>query len=454
MKKYFSSYWIRSAFYSFLQRFSLTFFGFINFVILIRWLSQAEMGTWALFLTITTIFESTKSGLLKNAHVKYVSASNDVEERTAIASASFVINAAISGLFILLILLFSGWMSKALHAGEELGIMLRWFIPGLICMVFFSHFEAIQQSHLDFKGGFAGYLVRQLSFFIAIAVHAGLRLPFSFVWLSLYLSGSILLGTIALFMYSRKYLQVRLIIGKRWIKTILSYGGYIFGSGVMSNIFANLDQLMTASFISGTSVAYYNAASRINGLVDIPSYAAADILFPKSARAAVEEGNSRVKYLYERMVGTLLSFTTPIALFIILFPKQVIQLIAGAQYLPAAPILQLYMIIGLLRPMQNQAASLLNAIGKPGLCFWINTISLGGNLLINYICLSQFGFYGAVIGTLITSTLGAIAWYFVMRNQIDLQMPNVFRHMLDLYKTIYSVAMNGLFRQKNAIMRN
>ena len=117
-------------------------------------------------------------------------------------------------------------------------------------------------------------------------------------------------------------------------------------------------------------MAYYNAASRINGLVDIPSYAAADIIFPKIAKAVVEDGTEKVKYLYERMVGILLSFTTPAAIFIIIFPKSYYQFIAGSKYNAAAPILQMYMITGLMRPMQNQAANLLNSIGKPSFVFY------------------------------------------------------------------------------------
>jgi hypothetical protein len=89
LKKYFSSYWIRSAFYTFLQRFSLTLFGFVNFLILIRSLSKPQMGVWAFFLVVTTLFESTKSNLLKNAHIKFVGNSN--REKTAIASFIFPI---------------------------------------------------------------------------------------------------------------------------------------------------------------------------------------------------------------------------------------------------------------------------------------------------------------------------------------------------------------------------
>lgn len=442
MKKYFSSYWIRSAFYTFLQRFSLTFFGFANFVILFRNMHDtAQVGTWALFLTVTAIFESTKTGLLKNAHILYVTGSDDKHERAAVASSSFVINSMITLLFVLFIIFFSPWLSQVLHAGNDLAQTLIWFIPGLVFMVFFSHLEAIQQSHLDFKGVFAGYLVRQALFFVVIALHPLLGIPFSLPRLALFQSLSILAGTATIYVYSRPYIMHRFNVSVKWIKRILNYGGYIFGSGLVSNIFASVDQLMIAKFSLSSSVAYYNAASRINSLVDIPSYAASDILFPKASRASVEEGVGKLKYLYERMVSILLSFTIPGAILVAMFPKLVITIVAGSRYEIAAPILQLYMLTGILRPMQNQAANLLNSMGKSSLCFVINTVSLIANLCINYFCLSHFGFYGAAIGTLITCTLGAIAWYFVMRKQIGLELGNVVRYIVDLYKSAYGRGM-------------
>jgi len=438
LEKPFSSYWIRSAFYSILQRFSVTFFGLINLIVLIRTLSKPEMGAWALFLAITTIFEQTKTGLLKNAHIRYVSSSNESTQKSAIASSSLLINAGITGLFIILICLCSGWVSARLHTGTELATMLKWFTPGLICMVFFSHLEAIQQSFLDFKGVFAGYFVRQIVFFLCIGSCLVLHIHYSLVDVVLYQSLGFGLGTLVIFYYSRQYLEYRFNPTVSWIKHILGYGKYIFASGAISNIFSNLDQLMTGTFMTSTVVAYYNTATRINTLLDIPSYAAADIIFPKSARASVEEGEEKVRYLFERMVGILLSFSTPIALFIIIFPKLVIWLIAGSSYLPAAPILQLYMITGLIRPMQNQSANLLNSIGKQAICFWMNTFALTANLLINYAFLKTIGFYGAAVGSTLSYSLALIAWYFLMRRLIGFQPRNILKYMLESYLMIYS----------------
>src|SRR6202012_6115056 len=99
-------------------------------------LSISQMGDWALFLTITGIFELTKSALLKNAHIKFVSGTADIEEQVTVASSSFLINASFTGVFILLILFFSDWLGRWFHAGVQLSIMLKWFIPGLIFLVF------------------------------------------------------------------------------------------------------------------------------------------------------------------------------------------------------------------------------------------------------------------------------------------------------------------------------
>ncbi len=406
------------------------------------------MGVWAGFLIITTIFEQTKSNLLKNAHIKYVSGHESNEEKVAIASSSFLINAAITLVFVVFIAFLSSWLSRWLNMGAELGDMLRWFIPGLIFMVVFSHMEAIQQSFLDFKGGFAGNFVRQVSFFGVIFVHFILKLPISLSMLAFYQSLSIGLGVIVIFWLTRPYMHFKFSATGPWIKKIMGYGGYIFGSGLLANICANIDQLMSGKLINTSAIASYNIASRINGLVDIPSYAASEIIFPQASRASVQEGQEKVKYLFEKMVAILVSFNIPTAIFIIAFPRFVTNIVAGNQYLDSVLILQLYMITGIFRPFQNQSANLLNSIGKPKLGFIVNTCSLVLFLTINYICVRTLGFYGAAVGTLIMNLLGVIAWYFIMRKQVGFELGNVYNYAIDTYQSVFRLAMKVLHRKK------
>jgi O-antigen/teichoic acid export membrane protein len=439
LKLQYSKYWLKSGLYTFFQRFSLTLFGLINFIILVRYLSKAEMGTWALFLIITTVFETTKSGLLKNAHIRFITITHNDREKNEIATSSLVINATISVIFIVFLLGFASMLPKWLNAEVGLGSMMTWFIPGIAGMVIFSHFEAIQQSNLDFQGVFVGHFFRQLSFLLMIVYDVVMKNPLTLNKLALYQSISIAIGSVFIFYYSRKYISYRFAPTMAAIKKIVGYGKYIFTSTALANIASNIDQVMTSSFLSSSAVAYYNTASRINLLIDIPSYAAAEILFPKTSMASHSADTHKVKYYYEKMVAILMSFTLPAAIFILIFPKVAIFLIAGPSYYDATPILQLYILTGILRPMQNQAANTLNAAGKPQLCLKINAIMVCIYLAINFICLYYIGFYGAAVGTFITTVIGTAYWYFTMRKEIGLEIRNVIRYIEETYRMIFGL---------------
>jgi lipopolysaccharide exporter len=400
------------------------------------------MGIWAFFLIVTTLFETNKTNLLKNAHIKFVAGNSN--EKVGIASSSLVLNAILSLLFIGLLFSFSGLFSRWLNSGEELEQMLKWFAPGILALVFFSHLEAVCQSHLDFRSVFAGYFTRQVLFFLVILSHQVFKIPFTLVHLAIYQSISIAVGALVLYSFAKKHLTYRFNPSIVWMKKLLGFGGYIFGSGVLTSIFTNLDQLMIAKLTRGSStqaismVANYNAASRINALVDIPSYAAAEVLLPKVSQVNIKDGFEKVKYMYERTVGILISFTTPIAVFILLFPQFVITIITGTQYADAAFILQMYMLSGIIRPVQNQAANILMYIGKARLCFVLNCFYLLINFGINYFCLYYFGPYGAAMGNVITCFLGVMVYYIILKKIIGIDFQNIFQYVVETYKTIYT----------------
>ena len=107
------------------------------------------------------------------------------------------------------------------------------------------------------------------------------------------------------------------------------------------------------------------------------------------------------------------------------------------------------MLAGILRPAQNQAANLLNSIGKAKFCFYINAGYLTVNLILNYIFLKTFGFYGAAIGTLITFIMGVIFWYFVMKKEIGLELHSIVDHASDIYRMTFE-KLSGIFQKKSA----
>jgi|GEM_PF-4656230 len=90
-----NSYWMKSGVYTILQRVTNLFTGFGSFFILVRTFDKDEMGAYALFLTVSSLIEVSKNGLIQNAQIKY-SASASEEEYPKILSASFTLNVLIA----------------------------------------------------------------------------------------------------------------------------------------------------------------------------------------------------------------------------------------------------------------------------------------------------------------------------------------------------------------------
>lgn len=412
--------------------------------------TPAQMATWSLFLIVITIFETNKNALLRNAQVRYTSIASSTEEKTAVASSALAINAAISLLFILFILLLGYSLGNLLNAGEQFKPMLLAFIPGIVCMIFFSHFEAVHQAHFDFGGIFWGNLVKQFVFFACLAV-TYYRGDFQNLYLlGVYQSVSIAAGTLVLLITSSKYLQKAFTPQRLWIKNMFSYGGYIFGSGVLSSIYSNLDQLMTAAYIPG-SVAFYSTARRVNGFIDMPTYAAAEVAFPKLAKASSDEGTNKIKLMYEKMVAVLLCIIIPPGVFVIVFAGIIMNLITADKYTAAAPILRVLVVASILGVLQHQAGTTLYSIGKSRLCFFRNCVTM----LINFGCawlgIKLMGFYGAAAGTLAACVLTTLLWYFTMKKQIGADVSAILKNVTAIYKTAWTAGLQLISKRKDSV---
>lgn len=441
-----SSYWYKSAFYTILQRFSVAFFGVVSYLLLVRVLSVSQIGIWALFNIISATFEMSKYALLKNALITILNSTNNPEERAKIASSSLVINIIFTAIFILLVLFLGSTLGHYWKI-PELHTMLKWYILSTLFLIPFAHFEYLQQANMEFKGIFGAYFFRQGGFFltliIAIFTFKGSITLNKLVVLQ---AVCILGGSILSFFYARKYLKGLFSPTRYWIKKLFHYGKYVLGSGICSSIFGSMDRYMTASFMSSVTVAFYDVGARINNMIDIPTTATTDIIFPKSAKASYEEGKEKVKYMYERMSGILAALVFPVSLFVFIFAEPIIKILAGERYLAATSIVRISMLYAVLRPIQIQAGNILNSINKPNTTFYLNVVILTVNLLLNYFLVKYLGFMGAAYGGLLSTVFSFGLTFYFLKNAIGTRLPNIFIHALQFYKNTFEALKQRKFQ--------
>lgn len=436
-----NSYWTRSIIFSFFQRFSTTLFGLLTFMIIARTLSKAQMGTWSLFLIITTTYELSKNALLRSAHIKFMSSSSDEYLKKKVTSSSFFINSILAIIFILFILFLSSSLSYWLNAGRDLSQILYLYIPGIIFLIFFSHYEAVQQSYFDFKGQFYGQAVKHFVFFILVVFYFLGKKSFDLNSLTIFYCISILFGTITLYLFSRKYISTLIIPSKLWVKKFISYGGYILGSNIFSTIFSSFDQIIISKYLNPISVSYYSTAGKINNFVDIPSYAAAEILFPKLAKASNDSQGDAFVEMLEKSISILFSICIPLVIVAMLIPQTLIRIVAGELYLDAAPILQIFLVISVIGIFQHQSANALNSIGKSKITFILNICGLIMKVLVVSLCLILFGLKGAAIGNLIISIVNLFLWNFIIKKYVDFRWSIIFKNFIGNYRYFYNSFM-------------
>ncbi|WP_212004147.1 flippase [Chitinophaga sp. HK235] len=431
------TYWLRSGFYSGLQKAAVLLFGVGSVLVLTRTLSKPDMGTWNLFLVYSAIIEVIRHSLIKNAVIKYLN-SSDKQEHAYIHTAALTLNSITTVTILLLIVFFIGPVSHLLQA-PGLAPVMYYFLPGLLLLVPFSHFEWVQNANADFKGIFWAYLTRQGVSFGLIVVSLLASIHITLTKLVLFFDAGILCGALVSALFARKFLTGTLRVNMDWVKKLWHFGKYVFGTNISASVFRNTDQFVISSYLSTASVALYGVCLRISNLVDVPSQVLADILFPKSAQM-MEAGNmEKVKFYYEKAVGAILAIALPVSFFILLLPKIVLHIIAGSSYEEAAPILQITILYGLFLPFIKQFGTIMDSIGLPKTNFAVNTITAICNIFICWSFTRHFGLMGAAYGTMTSYAICFIITQIILYRKIGSSLFNTFKHMILFYPDIIAV---------------
>ncbi|HZK63591.1 MAG TPA: oligosaccharide flippase family protein [Puia sp.] len=446
------SFWIHSVFFTLLNRFSLIAFGVIGYILLAKKVfpTTKEMGIWALFLGIVAMTETIKQGLLRNPTIKFLSEPEYINDRNKIQTASLIINIAFSVLAIGVVFfgghLIVNWLNTPeLYPLIEQGILL------IILLIPFNHFEVLLQAHFKFQPIFYGYFLRQglflLSVILLLLFHKSSLTLINLVKLQIL---ALACGTVVLLYFSREYFYRKFDAEKKTMLRMFHFGKFIFGTNVFSAFGRSADQFITAGLISADVVAYYNVVARINNMMDVPSLAVADVLFPKNVQAMAISGEEKVKYYFERMVGTIISIVAPVSLLIFCVPHLFIKLLAGSKYLSAVPILQTVILFSFLRPFSYQFGATMDAIGKPKINFWVSLLTMCLNYGCMYIGLRYTGWMGAAYGTVVAAILSFSIMCVVLNKTIGVSLMSTFRYVGFAYREMVDILKKLLDKSTDA----
>ena len=438
------STWIHSAFFGGMQKLSVPLSGlFITMILAHKALTKQEMGVWALFMSITAIIELIRQGLVKSALIKFINHSSSQDQRFVVG-AGFFLNVFITLISALLLFIFTPFLAVFLRA-PQLESMLYILQAGLLLMIPFSHFEWLMYSQGFFKGLFWTYFFRQgitlAMVFIIFLVNT--KVPLNALVI-IYNIG-LLAGTLVSWRYVRHLLVRSYVFSKEWVLKLAHFGKYVFSSGISTLVFRSADQIMLSPLLGTTTFnASQNIAMRFVNLSDLPSQTLGDILFPKSAKAENSSNPSRIKYYYEKTVGASLCIVVPLVIFVLLFPKTIIYVLAGPQYYDAVPYLQLISFTSITLAFLKQYGVIMDATGKPALNLLTTTIIAVLQVCFLYYFIKQFHFIGAGYALLASHAIGFLITQVLLYRLFGINFLNAFKYALNFYPEFFRIIVQKL----------
>lgn len=418
------------------------FLGFIGFMILVRVLSPAEFGVWILSISIIAIIDMSRNGFLQNGLIKFLINRNEEEERK-IQMAALVLNSVLTVLLMAVTWWASPLLEELLNA-PRLGTLLRIYTFVLPLLIIHTHNLILMQAKFDFKAYFYAGIAKSLPFFLVILFYYFSNSRIDLEELAWVQNLAFALAVAVSCFQARRLLKVRWGWYLDYMKQVFGFGKFVFGTNLVSMLTGSMDKFLLGILLSPIQVALANSAGRVLNMVEIPVDSIASIAYPKASAANDNNNLAEVARIYDQTVGMMLSFTLPFFVVCMLFAEPIILVIAGTEYLEAAPFLRIISFMGILKPFDRQSGVILDAIGKPSL----NMLMVMGTLVYSsgftWLFIQFFGLYGAAYGMVTAILITVVIKQLILLRFLAVNFTRPFVFAIKNYPVLLEITMQKL----------
>ncbi|WKZ60960.1 MAG: flippase [Cyclobacteriaceae bacterium] len=428
-----SNQWINHGAYSLLNQISVVLFGFVTIFLLVRMLPPSDVGVWVLFTSVGGILETLRVGFIRIPFISLLVVSEE-NERAKIIINSLLLHILLTFVVVSLLAICAGWLAKFWYA-EKLEQLFYVYSVNSFILIAFLHFEYFLQSALQFKAIFIANFIRLFVFFAYILGYFATGSNPTLLELAVV---QLLATGIASF-FSYQLVKGRIpffrrdLLDSKVLKKLFHLGKYTFGTNISAILIRNTDSWMIGRLISTAGVAMYNPALRISNIVEVPTMAIANIVFPQVGSKMKESGIEGVQSIYYKSVGLILAVMLPVVLPIYFMADFIITVIFGKEYLEAVPILQVTIFYTILLPFSRQFGTIMDALQMPKLNFYLSLLMALLNIVLNYFLLRSFGIIGAAYGTVISFGFIFIVNQIILYSKFKINTWMVFVELVGWY---------------------
>ncbi len=198
-------------------------------------------------------------------------------------------------------------------------------------------------------------------------------------------------------------------VNKAALNRVLKFAAYSLGTSFAGFVYTRTDILMLGKLAPPGDVAAYSASRALTSMVVMVSAAANMVLMPSVSRDWTSGLRKTVIVRSMKAIGLIQLIQLPVVIALVVFPKQIIDLIYHGRYAENWPILAILGGLALARPFGSIFSTVSAAMNRPQYSFWCILLSAGVNVTLNIILIPKMGGIGAAWATVAAVVSGAVA---------------------------------------------
>lgn len=270
-----------------------------------------------------------------------------------------------------------------------------------------------------------------------------------------FLVASTSLGNLFNFIYSRKYVALKLTRETRWKKYKASLFVFLINS-LATIIYLNSDTTLLGFICSDREVGLYSVASKIYSITKQIFNAVVAVAIPRLAYLKGKDAN-KFTFLIRTMVSMATFFVFPAAFGIIIVRDELILFIAGREYIAASDTLAILSFAIICAVFANIFANgLLLCLGLERFVLKTTTISALINLFLNLLFIPIFSEIGAALTTVVAEMVVVIMALYYSRKKVKglFNINSIMKSIMGcVIMSIVSVPVGTLLTDTNYIVR-
>ena len=202
-------------------------------------------------------------------------------------------------------------------------------------------------------------------------------------------------------------------VNRAALKRVLKFAGYSLGTTFAGFIYTRTDILMLGKLAPPEDMAAYSASRALTSMVVMVSAAANMVLMPVISRDWTSGLRKVVIKKSMKAIGMVQLIQLPVVIALVVFPRQIIDLVYHGKYAENWPILAILGGLALVRPFGSIFSTAGAAMNKPQYSFWSILLSALVNVTLNIFLIPSMGGIGAAWATVAAVVSGATAVVFL-----------------------------------------